>query len=338
MTGRCATADPAFVASVVVPTYNRAHLLGRLFDALAAQEGVGPFELIVVDNASTDDTPAVLARLAAESPLPVVTLHMPVNAGPSKARNVGWRAGRAEIVAFTDDDCVPQPGWLASLLARFETADVVQGHTEPDPADGHVIGPFGRTVIVRAEHGHYETCNLAYRRDLLERLDGFDEQFHRVVGGPVTWGDDADMGWRARKAGARTAFADDALVLHGLRPSSFRRHLREIPRRDGLVLMLRRHPDLRDFYYRKIWFSRTHPAALATAGLALGLAHRPRSRLRWCAAAVSAGMYTRACLSTRHWPARRRDWVTQLPLAFVADLAEVAVFARASLRYRTLFL
>jgi glycosyltransferase involved in cell wall biosynthesis len=302
MTGRCATADPAFVASVVVPTYNRAHLLGRLFDALAAQEGVGPFELIVVDNASTDDTPAVLARLAAESPLPVVTLHMPVNAGPSKARNVGWRAGRAEIVAFTDDDCVPQPGWLASLLARFETADVVQGHTEPDPADG------------------------------------FDEQFHRVVGGPVTWGDDADMGWRARKAGARTAFADDALVLHGLRPSSFRRHLREIPRRDGLVLMLRRHPDLRDFYYRKIWFSRTHPAALATAGLALGLAHRPRSRLRWCAAAVSAGMYTRACLSTRHWPARRRDWATQLPLAFVADLAEVAVFARASLRYRTLFL
>lgn len=325
------------VASVVIPTYERAHLLPGLLRALEAQQGTGPFEVVIVDNGSTDDTPLVLRELAATASVPFRTVRLDENRGPSAARNAGWRAAHGPIIAFTDDDCLPQPDWLAALLARFEVADVVQGRTETDP-DAGPIGPFGRTVIVRQEHGNYETCNLAYRRSLLEDLGGFDESYHRQTGGPVTWGDDTDLGWRARKAGARTAFADDAVVHHELRPSSFRRYVREIPRRDGLVLSLRRHPELRANYYGGYWFSAAHPRAVAVAAAAVGVAARPRSTARWVLAGAAAAEYSRATLAERHGPARRRHWVRQLPLAFVADLLEVGVFAQASVRYRTLFL
>jgi GT2 family glycosyltransferase len=223
-------------------------------------------------------------------------------------------------------------------LETVETAELVQGRTEMDPTDPRPIGPFGRTVEIRAEHGHYETCNLAYTKDLLERLGGFDEAYHRVPGGPVTWGDDTDLGWRARESGAKTAFATDAVVYHALRPSSFRRHLQEITRHDGLVLALKRHPRLRDFYYHRYFFNAAHPPAIASAVAAVALVARPQSPWRWLAAGASGAAYAQACFKTRHAPARRRHWARDLPLSLVADLFEVAVFARASVRYRNLFL
>ena len=259
--------------------------------------------MIVIDNASVDDTFAVLKDLSEKSSFPLTVLQMQENRGPCAARNVGWRAAQAPIVAFTDDDCVPDARWLASLLAHMESADLVQGRTEPDPTDPRPIGPFGRTVEILEEQGHYETCNLAYRKSLLERLNGFDEDFHRLPGGPVTWGDDTDLGWRARKSGARTTFAADAVVYHELRPSSFRRHLQEITRRDGLVLSLRRHPEMRDYYYRRYWFNAAHPPALVAAGALAALAARPRSPLRWAVAAAAGAHYARMCMATRHHPA-----------------------------------
>lgn len=325
------------VASVVIPAYNRSHLLPRLVKALGTQKGVGPFEVIIIDNASTDDTPAVLKGLVPDAAFPLTTLKMDENRGPCAARNAGWRIAKAPIVAFTDDDCVPDEGWLAALLRHAETADLVQGRTETDPNDPRTIGPFGRTVIIREEHGHYETCNLAYRRDLLERLGGFDESFHRLPGGPVTWGDDTDLGWRARKSGARIEFASDAVVYHELRPSSFRRHLKEITRHDGLVLTLQRYPEMRDYYHRRYWFNAAHPPALLAAVGLVALLFRPKSLLRFAVATLLAGVYARACIATRHSPPRRRDWLRDIPLSWVADLFEIAVFTRASVRYRTPF-
>jgi glycosyltransferase involved in cell wall biosynthesis len=325
------------VASVVVPAYNRAHLLPQLVRALEAQRGVDGFEAIIIDNGSVDDTSAVLHELAEKSTIPITVLRMEENKGPCPARNLGWRAAKAPIVAFTDDDCVPEEGWLAALLVHIENADLVQGRTEPDPTDPRPIGPFGRTVIIREEAGHYETCNLAYRKTLLEQLDGFDEDFHRLPGGPVTWGDDTDLGWRARESGARTTFATDAVVYHELRPSSFRRHLTEITRHDGIVLSLRRHPQMREVYYRRYFFNAAHPPALLAAGALVALAARPRSPLRWAMAAAAGANYTRACMATRHHPPQRRTWLKDLPLSFIADLFEIGVFTRASIRYRTPF-
>src|SRR3954452_12468363 len=106
-----APSDPAL--SVVVATRNRADRLPRLVRALEAQEGAPPFELVVIDDASTDATSTVLAQLAASSSMRIVAHRLVDQRGPAAARNAGWRSARGELVAFTDDDCEPQPGWLA---------------------------------------------------------------------------------------------------------------------------------------------------------------------------------------------------------------------------------
>src|SRR4051812_19853042 len=108
--------EPA--ASVVVATHNRAELLARLTDALRAQSDVDAFEVIVVDDGSADATPDVLRRIERSWPA-LRTIRLDENRGPATARNAGWRAATAPIVAFTDDDCVPQAGWLAGLVDGF---------------------------------------------------------------------------------------------------------------------------------------------------------------------------------------------------------------------------
>src|SRR3954451_19061576 len=106
--------------SVVVATHNRATRLRALLDALASQTlPAEKFEVVVVDDGSRDDTPAVLARAAAaiDGGPRTVVLTQPVAGGPAAARNRGWRAASAPLVAFTDDDCRPTATWLEALIA-----------------------------------------------------------------------------------------------------------------------------------------------------------------------------------------------------------------------------
>jgi glycosyltransferase involved in cell wall biosynthesis len=141
--------------AVVVPTHDRAHLLPRLVACLEAQRDVSAFEVVIVDDASTDDTPRVLAALVGRSALTMRVERLASNAGPATARNVGWRATSAPLVAFTDDDCLPQPQWLARLLAAADAADIVQGRTLPEPSQRERAGPFSRLLVVGHETGFY---------------------------------------------------------------------------------------------------------------------------------------------------------------------------------------
>src|SRR4051794_39692059 len=114
--------------SVVVPTRNRAGRLRALLESLAAQPA---HEVIVVDNASSDDTQAVVADAGVRG------IRLPEPMGPAVARNRGWRAARGELVVFTDDDVVAQPGWLNAIAAAHarDREAVIQGRTEPDPRE-----------------------------------------------------------------------------------------------------------------------------------------------------------------------------------------------------------
>ena len=217
------------VASVVVATHNRASLLSRLVEALEAQD-VGSFEVMVVDDASTDDTWAELQRLRDSSTLVLRTERLAANAGPATARNVGWRAAGSGQILFTDDDCVPQPGWVSAMVAALADSDLAQGRTEPDPEQRSHHGPFSRTLRVESEEGYYQTCNMAYRRDVLEQLGGFDERYRLPAG------EDTDLAWRAREAGAATTFVGAGLVYHDVRPSSFLVHLKDTWRWGSCVL------------------------------------------------------------------------------------------------------
>ncbi|HEU5033461.1 MAG TPA: glycosyltransferase [Mycobacteriales bacterium] len=321
--------SPAAQVAVVVATHRRAPLLPRLAAAMAAQEDAPGFEVVVVDDASADGTADVLHELARESAAPLVPVVRDVNGGPAAARNSGWRASRAELVLFTDDDCVPEPGWVAAMVAALQQADVVQGVTIPDPEQAGRAGPFSRTIDAPAPDDLFRTCNVAYRREVLERIGGFDESF-RVC-------EDTDLAWRARSGGARTAFAPDAVVHHDVRPSSLRAQLVDARRWADIPHVVRRHPGVRELIHSRHFWRATHgPALAAAAGLAVAVAGGRRGRLL---APALLAPYLKLRLVDQPLPhVRRRQRLLLLPAAFAVDITEVITLAAGSARHRCLVL
>jgi len=315
----------------VVATHGRAGLLPRLVNALEGQVGAPAFEVVLVDDGSSDDTWATIEQLAAASSLPVRGVQMPSQSGPAAARNAGWRAATGDLIAFTDDDCVPQPEWLATLATALSASDIAQGCTLPDPAQLHLLGPFARTMDVRSETGYYQTCNVAYRRATLDAVGGFDDDLRQA-------GEDIELATRAMAAGATTAFCGGAVVHHDVRPSSLRAHLRGTLRWGGIVLAVRKQPALRAKLYHRVIWKRSHvPAVGAAAGVVVALG--AKSTLGRIAGMAALAPYARHRLVVEPLPnTEPTDRIGLLPQALVADLAEVGVLAVASARYRCVVL
>ena len=178
---------------MVIPTARRETRLAFALEALASQT-LAPerFEVVVVradDPGPTTDAP---------DGLNVTFLSAPPGAGAAAGRNIGWRAAAAPLVAFTDDDCRPAPEWLERLLdaAGEDGERILQGRTEPDPDERVRLHGLATTQTIVGPTPWYQTCNIAYPRALLERLDGFDERFDG--------GEDADLGLRAVEGGAQS--------------------------------------------------------------------------------------------------------------------------------------
>ena len=325
--------------AVVVPTHSRAHLLPRLFAGLEAQVGSVPFEVVIVDDASTDDTGAVLEHLAGRTELNVRIIRQERNRGPAAARNLGWRGTTAGLIAFTDDDCSPEAGWLAGLVAGLSDADIAQGRTVADPDEVTLMGPFSRTLVIGHEDGFYQTCNIAYRRQVLEDVGGFDEAFRFPAG------EDTDLAWRARAAGARTTFQPDAVVRHAVRPSNALTALRDTWRWQSAPQAISRHPELRTLLYRPHIWKQTHQLLLiGMAGLVLALVapwlgNGLIAVCAWVTALVLLVPYARHRVRRDRLPGTRRlQRLMLLPVTFVIDSAEVLACIVGSLRYRTLLL
>lgn len=326
--------------SVVIATHDRKHLLARLVAALCAQEDAPSYEVIIVDDASNDGSWEELSRLAESADVTVRPLRLSVNSGPATARNTGWRAAAGSYVAFTDDDCVPDRKWLAELSQPLGEYEIVQGRTLPQPDQRSRLLPFAHTIHVETESGYYQTCNIAYTRGALVAARGFDESFRharpsRRRGRPPVHGEDVDLAWRLKEAGARSAFAPDAVVYHEVSPPDYLAYLRENLRRDGLVRALKLHPDLRR--RRGVFQNGAHPSALFLLSCLAALATGWRQWKILACAAAAVGYERNAKRHHRH-PQRRREWALLLPMYWVADLFEVAILAKASIKYRTIAL
>jgi glycosyltransferase involved in cell wall biosynthesis len=318
--------------AVVVPTRDRAGSLRRLLEHLDRQT-FGPFEIVVVDDCSGDATAEVAAAW------PGVTLcRTAAPSGAAAARNVGWRRATAPLVAFTDDDCRPEPGWLAALVDGFAGADVVQGVTRHDPADAVGRGPFSQIVEVDGYSGQFETSNVAYRRSLLEELGGFDERFDGD-----SFGEDVDLGWRALERSARTAFVDGAVVVHDTKRGpvldEVRASIRGARRWRHIGRVVRDHPGYRAHrLYRDPFLMATHPPTwVALAGVAV-VAARPRSAGAWCVAAAAFAPWVRHRLRVEPRPGRFRDQLVALPVSFVVDATQAVTVAASGARHRVLLL
>lgn len=308
-------AVPEPVVSVVVPARDAAATLPALLAALSAQAQTG-FEVLLVDDGSTDAT-AAIARAH-----PGVRLLQGEGRGPGAARNLGLEHAKAPVVAFTDADCVPAPGWLASGLAALERADLVQGRVEP----AGPCGPWDRTVTVPRLSTLFETANLFARTDAVLAAGGF-EPWLRPRGGKEL-GEDVWLGWRLQRAGARVAFAPDALVRHAVFPRSPAAFVRERARLRFFPAMVRRIPELRGaLLWRGLFLNRRQ----ATFDLALvGLVAARRRHLLLLLAAPYARELWR---SARGAGKRGAPRVAAVHLA--ADAVGTAALLFGSVRERT---
>ncbi len=245
---------------MIIPAHNAATTLGATLRALADQDCEQEFEVIVVDDASADQTAAV----AEGSSLPVRLLRER-GLGPGPARNAGAAVATGEVLAFTDADCVPTTGWLREGLAALEPVDLVQGAVHADP--GAPLGPFDRTVWVTRESGLYECANLFVRRPSFDQVGGFEDWLSATLGKPLA--EDAWLGWKVRRAGARTIFSERALVHHAVFGRGARGYVAERARLVYFPAIARKMPELRRtmFFARVFLSSRSAAFDAALAGL-----------------------------------------------------------------------
>ncbi len=238
-----AGAEPPFeqtdtlAVSVVVPTFRRDETLLRLLAALAAQDLPRErFEIIVVDDACSESTPAAVAAFAAREPGLRLRLLPGKSEGPATARNLGWRAATAPLIAFIDDDAYPEwADWLRRGLEAFADPAVaaavgsVRVPADDPPTD------FQRNVK-RLETADFLTCNAFCRREALERVGGFDQAFR------VPFREDSDLQFRIEAAGGRIARVPEAVVIHPAPPGRFAVSLRLQRYSLYNALLYKKHP------------------------------------------------------------------------------------------------
>ena len=186
--------------SVVIPSYERPELLRRLLENLKRQQFTD-FEIIIVDQSRQRH-----ANMEKHYDLDILYYWTDIK-GAVKARNTGIRLARGEVVAFIDDDCVPDADWLLNAwrLMRHGENIGVEGLVY---ADSYDESQYRVVSNVNAQGMGYITANLFVRWEVLRRIDGFDESFDNPH-----FREDTDLGWRAREFGP-IPFADDVRVLH----------------------------------------------------------------------------------------------------------------------------
>ena len=308
---------------MIIAARNAAATLGATLDALAAQDLGQPFEVIVVDDGSDDTT----AAIAAAAPL-AVTVVAARGVGPGPARNAGVAAASGVALAFTDADCVPGSGWLRAGLACLERAELVQGAVHADPAASP--GPFDRTLRVTRETGLYECASLFVRRDAFDRAGGFEDWLEARLGKPLA--EDAWLGWRLRRAGARSVFCEEALVHHAVFDRGPGEFVAERARLAYFPAIAARMPELRRTmtFRPRLLSARSAAFDAALAGAAVAAARRSRWPL--VAALPWAAMVARAA---RPW-GRRAPAVAATEAA--ADAVGFAALAIGSARAGSLLL
>jgi GT2 family glycosyltransferase len=315
--------------SIVVPTRNRAGRLRALLASLAEQQNPPRFEVIVVDNASEDDTLRVVGEADAAAGAHVRAIHLPEPLGPAVARNRGWRSARGELVVFTDDDVVASPGWLAAIAAAHarDPAAVVQGRTEPDPHELPRLAAFSRSQHATGPGPWFQTCNIAYPRALLEQLGGFDESFWEAAG------EDTDLGWRAIEAGTRVVYEPAALNWHAVHQPGAWRLIHSTQKWRLAVRNVARHPQLRDSLHHRIFWKPAHERLLVAA-LGIAIAARPQTRsLPLACAALSPYL---AIHRSQH--GSYAGTAAALPAHVALDAAEIVAMVRGSVESGTLVL
>ncbi len=265
--------------SVIVCSCNGARTIRETLTALQRLQ-YPRFEVIVVDDGSTDAT----STIAREFPVRLITTP---NAGLSAARNTGLAAATGEIVAYIDDDAFPDANWLTYLVETFRrTAHAGAGGPNlAPPNDGAIAGCVARApggpmhvLLSDREAEHIPGCNMAFRREALEAIGGFDPQF-RIAG------DDVDVCWRLQERGDTLGFHPSAVVWHHRR-NSVRAYLRQqVAYGEAEAMLERKWPEKYNAIGHPTWGGRIYANWLSGA-------------LRWSRSRIYHGTWGGALFQT----------------------------------------
>ena len=266
------------------------------------------YEVIVVNDGSRDRT------LEITESYPYCRIISQPNKGLSVARNVGAEAAAGEIVAYTDSDCVADPDWLTYLVGKMEANGLAAcgGPNFPPPEDSLVpaavaVSPGGPTHVLLSDETaeHIAGCNMAFRREVLLRLGGFDPVYRAA-------GDDVDICWRFQDAGYTIGFSPAAVVWH-FRRNTVRAYLnqqRGYGKAEALVYS--KHPFRFNLFGQAKWLGRIY-GDLSTALL---LSRRP---------VIYSGVFGRGLFQTMYEPPS--SLTAFLPLTFEWSAAALLLAA-----------
>jgi GT2 family glycosyltransferase len=315
--------------SVVVPSHDRPLRLRWLLNALEDQTlDRDDWEVVVCHDSRGPETGELLRSHPLAGAGMLRALEIEAGHGPGIKRNRAWRASRAPLIAFTDDDCRPPPDWLAGALAaaRANPGAIVQGRTQPDPDELGVLhaGPRMRSQEIDPPVLWSQTCNIVYPRAVLDAIGGFDDE--------LDWVEDVELACRARAAGTAYVGAPDVLTYHAVDEASVRSVFRAAWRWRDLPGVVAAHPELRaaGAGWGYFWKPRHARLALAVAGAA--------SRRPLIAALAAVPWAVEAMPSYGSSPRGRVRAFSELPMQLGLDLVEVAGMVAGSIRHRTVFL
>ena len=319
--------------SIIVPTSQQPALLLKCLDALGRQTlPRHQFEIIVIDDANSPETAAAVDLFTRQigrsgGPLEVRYLAQPAELGFAAARNRGWRAARGTVVAFTDDDCLPQPNWLMVVLSSFERgAQVVTGQMHL--TDG-TLAPQKKNLYW--ESNELISANCFCRKTALERVGGFEEAFD------LAWREDQDLQFKFMGAGIAINKCPEAVVVHPMIEQPWYTPLANERRSRYDALLYKRHPDL---FRQRIEADRTHVLEYyaSVLGMVLGILGLITGNL--IIAAVGLGLWALLSINLiwQQLPNRANAGLLQMVLMALAT-PFLAVYWRlyGAVKYRVLY-
>src|SRR3954469_18250467 len=282
--------------SVVVCSYNADRTMEACLASLEVLD-YPDYEVIVVNDGSTDRTLEIAERF------PYCRIISQPNKGLSVARNVGAEAATGEIVAYTDSDCVADPDWLTYLVGKMEASNLAAcgGPNFPPPEDSLVpaavaVSPGGPTHVLISDEvaEHIAGCNMAFRREVLLELGGFDPVYRAA-------GDDVDICWRFQDAGHTIGFSAAAIVWHYRRNTvqAYLNQQRGYGEAEALVYA--KHPFRFNLFGQAKWLGRIY----GDLSPALLLSRRP---------VIYSGVFGRGLFQTMYEPPS--SLTALLPLTF----------------------
>jgi GT2 family glycosyltransferase len=323
----------ALAVSVVIPTMGRPRLLQRCLLALLNQDfDRARYEIIIANDRPDRGTRTVvehLQRLYRDGPV-LRYLAVDDGTGPAHARNAGWRIAQGGVIAFTDDDTIADPGWLANGLHTLacHAAAAVSGQVIVPLAAAPTDYERDAAGLASAE---FVTANCFVRYDVLEAIGGFDERFR------AAWREDSDLQFTLIERGLPLIRAAQAIVVHPVRAAGFAVSLRQQRKVQFDALLYKKHPQL---YRQRIrarprWDYYAIVAALAAAVFA-ALAGAYAAAL----VALTAWLLATVLFAIARLRGTRRDarHVIEMLLTSAA-IPPLALFWRlvGSVRFRVLF-